>query len=570
MMVNAPIEQKKRILVVEDEAVIALHLAQNLRDLGYDVVGTAASGKRALELAHEGRPDLIMMDIAISGPEDGIQTAQRIRAEADIPVVYLTAYGDPVTLERAKQSSPYGYLLKPYRTDELRATIEVALGLFQKGQSRDDLTRGLVLLKDELDRYFAGRTRGIEPLASRDEIGSLSRQVARLCEVAYTSSEEALAHRQLAERSERRFRAVYHRMREGLVATSIDGIIQEINPAFSELLGYIPEELKGRHVAQIMPAFAHGEYSQKMTGNVGERGFSDLYETECVSRDGTRRMTEVRTYLADPDSQIGDARWHFVSDITDRKAYEQGIIRAREAAEAANQMKSRFLANVSHEIRTPMNGVVGMCELLMNTRLDDRQRRYADLIHVSAYALLNVINDILDFSKIEAGAMEFHMAELDLSGVVGEVCGLIEPQAISKGLQFELSVDPKIKERKFWGDSTRIRQILMNLIGNAVKFTTTGAVSVAVTPLSPSDGNNAWVRFEVRDTGPGIQDDDRERLFKPFSQLDSGSTRRHGGTGLGLVICRELVQRMGGRIGVDSAVNSGSLFWFEMNLEKTL
>ena len=283
----------------------------------------------------------------------------------------------------------------------------------------------------------------------------------------------------------------------------------------------------------------------------------DIEEKE-THRDG--RVTWVLTSKMPWRDQSGTiiGTWGISRNITERKLAEAELRQAKAAAEAANRSKDEFLANMSHEIRTLLNGFVGMVDLLLETRLTPRQREFAEIAHTSADALRVLINDILDLSKVESGKMRLEPAPFDLLLTLEEAMAILAPRADANGLEFVLRYAPHLP-RRFVGDSARIRQVLLNLVGNALKFTHRGHVFIDVDRESPSE-DCTRIRFEVEDTGIGIEAEAQGRLFKKFEQADVGITRRFGGSGLGLAISRELVELMGGEVGVASVPGVGSTF----------
>ncbi|HQY56543.1 MAG: response regulator [Nitrospira sp.] len=365
-----------------------------------------------------------------------------------------------------------------------------------------------------------------------------------------------------------------------IISCKPDGTIQGFNPAAEALLGYSAEELIDKqspavfHDSDQVVARAH-QFSQEL-GTTIEPGF-DVFAEKCrrnlpnehewtyICKDGTQRTVLLNvTALREADGRI-TGYLGIASDITPLKQAARELLAAKEAAEAANRSKSQFLANMSHEIRTPMNGVLGMTELLLTTTLDARQHHLTQTIQQSGEALLAVINDILDFSKIEAGKLKLEQVDFDIQETVEDAVELFANSAQRKGL--ELTCRMPGVPLALRGDPTRLRQALLNLVGNAIKFTPQGEINVRI-EIAEETTETVTLRFVVKDSGLGIPLDAQGRIFEAFSQADGTTTRRFGGTGLGLTIVKELATLMQGQVGVESQVGSGSTFWFTAVLRR--
>ena len=327
-------------------------------------------------------------------------------------------------------------------------------------------------------------------------------------------------------------------------------------------LGYDRDELMRLMPVEIDPDHSEADYRAMCTDLIEKRENSITFETRYKHKNGLELIVEMILQYIRPIGHQGRLV-AVVRDISQRKQVEQDLIKARDAAQVAAQAKSRFLATMSHEIRTPMNGVLGMAELLSHTHLDARQQRQVETIRSSATLLINLINDILDFSRIDAGKLELRYEAFDLELAISEVVNLIAPQIRTKDLIMDIRYAPGLP-RNLVGDEHHIRQVLMNLVGNAVKFTDNGQIQIVVNGVS--DGNEASLRIEVKDTGIGIDAGSRDHLFGLFTQADGTHSRRFGGTGLGLAISHALVNLMRGRIGVESELGTGSTFWIELKL----
>ncbi|WP_115786746.1 PAS domain-containing hybrid sensor histidine kinase/response regulator [Arthrobacter silvisoli] len=359
--------------------------------------------------------------------------------------------------------------------------------------------------------------------------------------------------------------AIVNSSADAIIGKSPEGIITSWNPAAERLYGYHAAEAVGRHADFIIPARLRAQENAYLA-EVASTGTTHTYETERVRGDGLLVPVSLTVSpISGTDGIHGVAT--IARDITDRIRNEAELVAARETAEEASRLKSEFLATMSHEIRTPMNGVIGLTGVLLDTELDERQRQYANGVRVAADALLSLINDILDFSKLEAGKVELDPEPFDPRLLVEEVAGLLAEAAREKDLELMAYCRPEVPV-SLLGDARRIRQVLLNLASNAVKFTEAGEVAIRV-GLVGDGADVATVRFEVRDTGIGIDEADHDRLFEPFLQADASTTRKYGGTGLGLAICRRLTEAMGGEIGLTSTPGSGSTFWITVPLPVT-
>jgi len=345
----------------------------------------------------------------------------------------------------------------------------------------------------------------------------------------------------------------------GVVIADTSGTIQWVNPEFTRLTGYSLEEAVGKN-PRILKS---GEQDQLVYKDLWETILSGKVwagELKNLRKDGQLYIEEMT--IAPVRAVTGEIT-NFVAikqDVTERKRIEAELVKAKDLAEAANRAKSEFLANMSHEIRTPMNGIIGMTELALDTQLTDEQREYLSTVKQSADALLGIVNDVLDFSKVEAGKMDLDVTAFSLEELVGETTKFLAVRAREKKL--ELSCDLADDIPPFLsGDPLRLRQILINLVGNAIKFTERGKITVTA-GLQSASSQHYVVHFQVRDTGVGIAKDKQAHIFQPFCQADGSATRKHGGTGLGLTISARIVEMMRGRIWVESESGRGSAFHF--------
>ena len=367
--------------------------------------------------------------------------------------------------------------------------------------------------------------------------------------------------RKLAEErvrlSEERYRMLVENQTDLVCSYLPDSTITFVNEAYCRYFGRTREELFGASFLTLLPSDTRQTAGDHLADLLATPRISEFEQISLI--DGEVHWQQwMDNPILDADGQVVEVI-AVGRDITDRKRAEQLLQHAKEVAEAADHAKSQFLANMSHEIRTPMNAVIGMSNLLLDTKLDPEQADCVETIRTSGDLLLGIINDILDFSKIKAGHLELDSAPFYLNPCIEGILDLVADQAADKGIELAYDVDDPMPT-SFEGDATRLRQILINLVGNAVKFTSSGEVVVLVRGEPVED---RWrLHFIVRDTGIGIAERNIDHLFQAFSQVDPSISRRYGGTGLGLAISRALCELMGGELWVESTVDVGSSFHF--------
>lgn len=366
------------------------------------------------------------------------------------------------------------------------------------------------------------------------------------------------------QESEEKFRNIFESFQDIYYRTDIQGTVTLVSPSVYEICGFKPTELLGHNISEF---YVNTKKQERLIKQLLKTGSVRNYEVNLLKRDGTYMSCTTHLRLIynkylQPIAIAGVAR-----DITEMKKASEELLHAKELAERSLKVKEVFLANMSHEIRTPMNGVIGMIDLLAESELDKRQKEYVQTIKKSSETLLEILNDILDLSKLEAGKMELRLTPISLQHTVEKLHALFKQQAANKDIELLYEIDPSAP-RYLLADETRLLQILSNLTSNSIKFTDKGYVKVKVKPVVKS-GSEHLIKVEVQDTGIGISEENINKLFATFQQLDNSSTKTYKGTGLGLAISKQLTKLMNGEIGVNSNLSQGSTFWFTFTATET-
>lgn len=546
----------ERILVVEDSLTQAVKLEYFLRDLGYAVL-VAENGEKALSKMESFEPDLVISDVVMPGM-DGYELCSKIREHAKfrcIPVILLTSLSEPGDVLRGLKSGAINFVTKPYDEDFLLSRIRYVLS-HNNCETEKNRTQ-------QIEFEFHGEQHSISA-----DFGQVFHLLLATYENALLQSRQLdQAYSRLAHQEEQ-LRSVLASISSSIAVLDTDGRLITANDSWRDYFVHDnAENLAGVNFLDslgsrgcpddILAAVANGMH-EVIKGHDKHFLIEFSYKNE-----GSTRWCQLDITPMGGDS--GGAVAAFI-DITSRKVLERELIKARDEAQRANKFKSRFLASMSHEIRTPLNAVIGLTDLTLLTDLNAEQRDNLETVGLCANQLLSVVNDILDLSKVEARMLKLENDDFSLSDALYSVVRSLSHQAEIKGLIIDLDIDEDAPE-VVRGDLGRLKQVLFNLIGNALKFTDEGGVYVQVSPeIEDMVSGSHNIKFTVRDTGIGIPEDQQEVIFESFRQADSSTTRKFGGTGLGLAISREIVEMMGGRIGVRSAQGLGSVFSFNVLL----
>ncbi len=617
-----------RLLIVEDEMIIALDLRLRLERFGHEVVGIAMNSEEALELCGKKKPDIILMDIHIKGSKDGIETTQLIQQQFNVPIVYLTGSAGEDVMQRAFKTEPFGYLIKPFSDSDLKVVIDFAIFKFQINEQ----------LTKQQEFYFHVFSSMDEGIVTTDLAGNITFMNFAAEKILGIKTAEAIHNSVLSyfQFSARNVPICSNSIMQTVIESGqlihldstskiiscekgerfIDGRIATLQDHISNVKGTVIvfrdvteqrlTENRFRIFSQIIDqplsmvyildnegkiSFANQSSLDKtqfglkdlvgrsfeslLTPNMIETKNSAIWqalrraepwqgELEIVRRDST---TYWEYAMIAPVRNANDKITDYVKislDISDKKRMELELQTAKLQAETANRAKSNFLANISHEIRTPMNGIIGMAELLNNSPLNESQKKYIDMLKQSASWLHHILDDILDLTRIEADRFSIFPNLFNPHSVFKESLDIYTIQASQKKLGYQYFIDPKLPDALL-GDIRRINQVIHNLLDNALKFTENGGVLVRILK---EDKQNfpANILIEVRDTGIGINEERNDSVFEIFTQLDGSFTRRYGGTGLGLYISKQLVYLMKGEIWFERNENQGTTFFVRLPL----
>lgn len=519
-------ERKKiDILAVDDREENLLAIESILESDEIDLT-KATSGNEALSLMFDYDFALVLLDVQMPGM-DGFETAELMRGSEKtrhIPIIFITAINkEQKHIFRGYDTGAVDYIFKPFEPDILLSKVNVFIDLYRQRNTLEELTRKLENTISEL-------------IESREQL----------------------------KQSEEKYKDIFHYANEGIFILKNGKVIFN-NPKTAKIL----IGKAGKLIDKKFMDFVHPEFQQMLASTHFDKLNSQIHDKRTAVKiiSGSEEIKWIEINSVNINWEGEKALLNFISDISERKQAEEEIRHAKNLAEQANRTKSEFLANMSHEIRTPLNGIIGMTELALMGDLDCEQKERIEAVKYSGESLLDIINDILDLSKIEARKLELDTVAFSLRGVIEKVLRPLASKTATKSLELILDIDHNVHDH-FLGDPVRLRQVMFNLLGNAIKFTEKGEVKLEVkTKKSGAEVDEVW--FAISDTGIGISEEKIKNLFKSFSQADSSTSRRFGGTGLGLAISKSLVEMMGGAISVKSTDGKGSVFSFNVQLKKS-
>lgn len=515
-------KKKVNILIVEDEGATATDIKFTLLNKGYGISSTAATGLNALKEIQYSKPDLVLMDIRLPGEMDGIETAEKIWSDYGIPIIYLSAHIDNELIERSRKTKPYGYLLKPFKEDELHATITMALERHKLQKKLKETMGKLKKNEETLKLALEATTEGIWDWNIATGY------------IYYSPVWQKIAGVQDIKPDFQSWESLVHRDDRKVFKDSLD------------------EHFKG------IQQYWHKEmrlYCQTGTQGRTEQG---LYKWIL----GRGKVTAYDS-KGSPVRMVGT-----ISDISERKKAEEELIRAKEKAEEADRLKTAFLSNMSHEIRTPINGILGFASLLKDNDLAIQNKtNFIDLISQSSRQLLSLIDDIIDLSRIETGALPIVESPFHLKDFIKMIYNSYRKQLEilpEHKTKLILEIDEKTNNTDdlICSDETRLEQVISNLLNNALKFTLRGTIRMGY------KNDDKYICFWVKDTGPGMNDEEKSHIFSRFRQANETTSRVYGGAGLGLSICQGIVELLHGTIWVESEKDTGSSFFVTIPYKK--
>jgi len=535
-----------RILVVEDEGIVAEEIRSRLKRLRYEVAAVASSGEEAIKKAEETRPDLVLMDIRLRGGMDGVEAAEEIRARFDIPVVYVTAYADEATLRRAKTTGPYGYILKPFEDKELRTSIEVAL-------YKHNIERRL----RESERWLATTLRSIGDAVITTSAKGRVLFMNPVAEALTGWKDKEALGKQLTEV----FNIVSEKTHE-VAENPVEKVIRE--GIVVDLKSHILIARDGREIPIDDSAAPIRDDKGKITGVV--LVFYDVTERKRAEAELTKYRQQLEELVEERTTDLRKTNELLEQEIIERKQAEKTLRELYEQErelyrqlEEEMERRVEFIRALAHELKTPLTPVVMSSQVLASAVKDETLLRLASNISRGASNLNSRIDELLDLARSEIGMLQLKPEQVDVLQLIREVVDDVAPVRSSREQSLVLRLPPSLPS--VWADRVRLRQIVLNLLNNAFKFTPAGG---KITVRARQEDGNVVV--EVKDTGSGIAEEDQRRIFEPYHRKES-DRERLSGLGLGLALCKILVELHRGRIWIKSRAGRGSTFGFSLPVE---